>query len=45
MALAKEITVHREGQPLTDPAAIRETLGPALEQALASLTAASLLAG
>ena len=45
MALAKEITVQREGQPLTDPAAIREALAPALEQALAGLAASSLLAG
>jgi methyltransferase-like protein len=45
MALAKEITVQREGQPLADAAAIREALAPALEQALASLAAASLLAG
>jgi methyltransferase-like protein len=43
LTLAKELTVQRGGQPLTDPADVREALAPVLDQSLTGLSDASML--
>jgi methyltransferase-like protein/trans-aconitate methyltransferase len=45
LTLAGELTVKQDGQPVTDPAAVREAMGPVLERSLEALADASLLAG
>ncbi len=43
LVLAQELTVQREGQPVTDPAAVREAIAPVLEKTLTDFAAAALL--
>lgn len=45
LALAGGLSVQRDGHPLTDPAAIREALGPAVDRALAWLAGTAMLGG
>ena len=43
MTLAKELTIQRDGLSLSDPAGVRDALGPVLDRTLDGLANASML--